>query len=182
MGGWYTDRLDIIDSIVEWHQTKAPVAAGVIDAGKVVPEIKTSLDASLFNAPEELQRAYFDDVLQVACEEYIKLYPMCNFYSAWRITDDCNIQYYPPGGGFYKWHSERTSAMHPSATRHLVFMTYLNDVPEDGETEFYHQNVKIKPEKGLTVIWPSDWTFTHRGLPSQHDKFIATGWWNFTDD
>jgi hypothetical protein len=64
--------------------------------------------------------------------------------------------------------------------RHLVFMTYLNDVEEGGETEWFHQNLRIKPEKGLTVIWPSDWTFTHRGLPSTiQDKYIITGWFNY---
>jgi hypothetical protein len=59
-------------------------------------------------------------------------------------------------------------------------MTYLNDVNDQGETEFYHQNIKIKPEKGLTLIWPADWTHTHRGITSpSENKFIVTGWYNF---
>ena len=64
-------------------------------------------------------------------------------------------------------------------SRHLVFMTYLNDVKDDGQTEFYYQRLKIKPEKGLTLIWPADWTFTHRGIASNsEDKYIVTGWLN----
>jgi hypothetical protein len=64
--------------------------------------------------------------------------------------------------------------------RHLVFMTYLNDIEDHGETEFYHQMLKIKPEKGLTLIWPADWTFTHRGNPSPSEqKYIVTGWFNY---
>ena len=60
-------------------------------------------------------------------------------------------------------------------------MTYLNDVTDAGETEFFYQKVKIKPKKGLTVIWPADWTFVHRGniTPTQ-DKYIITGWFNYT--
>ena len=59
-------------------------------------------------------------------------------------------------------------------------MTYLNDVVDGGETEWYYQNIKIKPVKGLTVIWPTDWTYTHRGLTSPtQTKYIATGWFNF---
>ena len=59
-------------------------------------------------------------------------------------------------------------------------MTYLNDITDDGETEFFHQKIKIKPEKGLTVIWPADWTFTHRGIPSNTQvKYITTGWMSF---
>ena len=57
-------------------------------------------------------------------------------------------------------------------------MTYLTDVVgEGGETEFYYQKLKIKPKKGLTLIWPSDWTHTHRGIPApDEEKVIITGW------
>ena len=35
-------------------------------------------------------------------------------------------------------------------------------------------------EKGLTVIWPADWTFTHRGIKAKKEhKYIITGWINF---
>ena len=71
--------------------------------------------------------------------------------------------------------SERALAEYPYALRHLVFMTYLNDC--DAGTEFLFQDIKIQPKKGLTLIWPSDWTFTHRGIVSTtQEKFIATGW------
>ena len=59
-------------------------------------------------------------------------------------------------------------------------MTYLNDVENEGETEFYHQKIKVKPQKGLTLIWPADWTHTHRGIASKIDeKYIITGWFSF---
>jgi hypothetical protein len=59
-------------------------------------------------------------------------------------------------------------------------MTYLNDVYNGGETEFYHQQLKVKPQKGLTLIWPADWTYTHRGIVApDEEKIIVTGWWNF---
>jgi hypothetical protein len=66
-------------------------------------------------------------------------------------------------------------------SRHLVFMTYLNDVTDGGETEFFYQKLKVKPEKGLTLIWGADWTFTHRGITSPtQTKYIVTGWFNYT--
>jgi hypothetical protein len=35
----------------------------------------------------------------------------------------------------------------------------------------------VSPKKGLTLIWPADWTFTHRGVPSPtQEKIITTGW------
>ena len=60
-------------------------------------------------------------------------------------------------------------------------MTYLNDV-EDGGTEFYYQGLKTKAEKGLTLIWPSDFTHTHRGIISNtKEKYIATGWFSYDE-
>ena len=62
-------------------------------------------------------------------------------------------------------------------------MTYLNDVIDRGETEFFHQKIKVKPKKGLTLIWPVDWTFYHRGIPSPtQEKYIITGWYCFTSE
>ena len=60
-------------------------------------------------------------------------------------------------------------------------MTYLNDVIKiGGETEWYYQNYKVKPKRGLTVIWPTDFTHTHRGIPTvEEKKYIFTGWYVF---
>lgn len=152
---------------------------GVLDIDK-----KDSIDVTIdlnnpFNGP--CIKKYIDE-LQKVCNHYIEIFPFCNEYSPWRITEDFNIQYYPPGGGFKIYHSERTRGNSFISNRHLVFMTYLNDVEDCGETEFYHQNLKIKPEKGKTLIWPADWTHTHRGIPSPtQEKYIVTGWFSFID-
>ena len=64
--------------------------------------------------------------------------------------------------------------------RVLAWITYLNDVEKDGETEFLYYNTKIKPEKGKTVIWPSEWTHAHRGIPANNClKYVITGWFHF---
>ena len=58
-------------------------------------------------------------------------------------------------------------------------MTYLNDVPAGG-TEFMYQKITIPAIKGLTVIWPSDWTHTHRGqISNEYKKYVLTGWFNY---
>ena len=37
--------------------------------------------------------------------------------------------------------------------------------------------VETEGKKGLTLIWPADWTHTHRGVISQtKEKTIITGW------
>ena len=61
-------------------------------------------------------------------------------------------------------------------------MTYLNDVPNGG-TEFKYQGIKSPAKKGLTIIWPSDWMHTHRGIiDEENEKYIITGWYNLNID
>ena len=73
----------------------------------------------------------------------------------------------------------RTAPFNLNPLRHLVFMTYLNDVP-DGGTEWYYQDLKLPAEKGLTILWPADWTHTHRGIISMSTtKYIITGWYSY---
>ena len=94
---------------------------------------------------------------------------LCAFY---HVTERMNIQHYKPGEGFYAWHHERGEiAMH----RELVFMTYLNDVP-DGGTEFLYQDLTTTAKKGKTLIWPANYTHIHRGQISKtQEKYIITG-------
>ena len=91
-----------------------------------------------------------------------------------------NIQRYLPGDHFSKIHTERAS----TSTSHRVFawMTYLNAVNEQdgGCPNFSTFNLKIKPKKGLSLIWPTDFTHTHRGIPSPtEEKMIVTGGFDF---
>ena len=177
MGGWYLES-SICDKLIDYHKSSPYKYQGITGEG-YKPEEKESIDTIVQTNPE-LAREYLVNNLQQCLELYIKKYPWCNAYEPWMVTEGANIQYYPKGGGFKTWHAERTLAESPYNNRHLVFMTYLNDVTDAGETEFFHQKLKIKPEKGLTVIWPTDWTFTHRGIPSNtQEKYIITGWYSF---
>jgi len=86
-----------------------------------------------------------------------------------------NMQKYEPNEGFYGWHCERAGIKH--SDRLLVWMIYLNTLTDRGETEFFYQQHFEEPERGKLVIWPSDWTHLHRGVPSPTEtKYILTGW------
>ena len=77
-------------------------------------------------------------------DQYIKKYPECHQGNEWGIEETVKIQYYIPGAGYPQEHCERCER---NNNRHLVFMTYLNDVEDCGETKFKLQNLKIKAEK-----------------------------------
>lgn len=93
---------------------------------------------------------------------------------------DINMQQYLAGsGGYPYWHSEVYPQLPDNEALHriLLFMYYLNDVEEGGETEFYYQNKKVSPKKGTMVIAPAYFTHTHRGnVPVSNDKYIITSW------
>ena len=64
-----------------------------------------------------------------------------------------------------------------TSLRVLSFITYLNDVDVGGETEFALQQRRIKAKKGRTIIFPSEWSHLHRGVPSPNqEKYITAGW------
>jgi hypothetical protein len=86
-----------------------------------------------------------------------------------------NMQKYEPNEGFFGWHCERAGIKH--SDRLLVWMVYLNTLTDRGETEFFYQQHFEAPERGKLVIWPSDWSHLHRGVPSPTEtKYILTGW------
>ena len=181
IAGFYIDDDEQIDDIIKHHDdgNQRTGEIGSPQGNVVNPEKKESIDVQL-NDDMALTVRYIES-LNMAMQEYNKLYPESDRTAPWGVLEVINVQRYdPPSGGYHSWHSERVSGKFPVALRHLVFMTYLNDVREGGETEWKFQNIKVKPERGLTVIWPSDWTFTHRGLVAPEEtKIIVTGWTSF---
>ncbi|GAA4815299.1 hypothetical protein GCM10011365_02410 [Marinicella pacifica] len=93
-----------------------------------------------------------------------------------------NLQHYRrQKGGYFYYHSEfyphPNDPAQDSLHRVLLWMFYLNDVTEGGETEFYHQQKAVQPEQGTLVIAPAFFTHTHRGnKPESNDKYILTSW------
>lgn len=84
-------------------------------------------------------------------------------------------------GGYHHYHSEIYPSMYEddclALHRVLLFMYYLNDVREGGETEFYYQQRKLQPTKGQLVFAPAGFTHTHKGhVPLSNDKYILTSW------
>lgn len=181
IAGWYNNNTAICDELINYFavaEVKGPGKSYFGNEKIVDITNKHSVDCVITDI--QLRNRY-TEYLQQSVDLYIKKYPWCNGYEPWTIVEDVLIQQYPSGGAFFSWHTERGN-MNVLA-RHLVFMTYLNDIDDCGETEFYHQMIKIKPEKGLTLIWPADWTFTHRGIPSpSQEKYIVTGWFNYVNN
>jgi len=181
IAGWYIDET-ICDQLVNHFEKyqgdlKKPGVLG--HDARVDKNLKDSIDMNIAEFHDQPPLLDYLKLLANCFEEYKKLYEYCDKgQDRWSLIQGINLQKYNPSGGYHVWHAEREGKF--SAHRHLVYMTYLNDVTDDGETEWYYQKTKIKPEKGLTVIWPADWTYVHRGIASAtQTKYIITGWYGY---
>lgn len=182
IGGWYVNKKVCKNLIKHFEkannkrQGEVGHADGIVNVDK---SIKASTDVSvLANSQDKNILDYYKELTKVT-NEYKKQYEYCDEAQAeWGLTSNWGIQKYKPKEGYFVRHYERSGGKY--IKRHLVFMTYLNDVSDGGETEFYYQKLKVKPEIGLTLIFPADWTFTHNGITSPtQTKYISTGWYNY---
>jgi len=147
-------------------------------------KIKKSTDISLH--PEQLSDPIWGDLLRTIVDTVyfgLRDYKIRYGQALYNLPDleICqliNIQRYLPNEGFYEYHAENISDNNKE--RVLVWMIYLNDVTDGGETEFLFQRIFERPTEGKLVIWPADWTHFHRGIPSPtQTKYIITGWLSF---
>lgn len=65
----------------------------------------------------------------------------------------------------------------PTANRTMSAVLYLNDDYEGGEIEFIHMGIKIKPQAGMLVIFPSSYPYAHIAHPITKGKKYALVTW-----
>lgn len=115
-----------------------------------------------------------NSVLIQCLEEYIDVYGHLKTSTFYTPTQ--KVQKTPAGGGYHVWHDENTDGGAQSS-RKMVWMVYLNDDFEGGETEFLYYKRRIQPKTGTLLIWPAGLTHAHRGgLVLTNCKYVVTGW------
>ena len=175
---------DVCDGIIDYYnndETFQKHPGQISNRQDTTKSDKDSIDLSI-----PMQYADFDDRL----DAYFRLLhqTFVSYFQKFeqsrlpcKLSDIFNIQWYPKGGGYKIWHFERTNNKH-AIRRHLVWMTYLTDNPNGG-TEFYFQDLYIPAEKGKTIIWPSEWMYTHKSrVDKMQEKMIITGWMEFISE
>lgn len=181
--GWLSDDEELCDQLIELfesNESKHNIGESYTGLDK---EVKDSIDMVI--NPLDLENKEYKPVsnymthLNNCYWEYSKKYNLDKYLKDLHIGP-FNIQKYNEGGHFKSWHSERMNIA--SSSRLFAWMTYLNTVKDGGETEFHYFDVKVKPIKGLTIIWPSEWTHLHKGSVTNETKYIITGWIHFPDN
>ena len=178
--GWYISPT-ICKDLIKYFKNSPNKHPGTTAQGQnKILKISTDvgIHPSLHNPYNPPIFNYYRELIKVL-DLYLKKFPMAKkFKGHLGIPEVWNIQRYLPKEGYFSYHQERGNTQ--DLLRYLVFTTYLNNVKKKGETEFFHQQLKIKPEQGATFIFPTDWTYTHRGIPAPTEtKYISTGWISF---
>ena len=142
--------------------------------GQTDQSIKRSTDLRI-SGRDDWQET--DDQLQQSLSEGLGLLAAIHpFFKANRVHDiGYNLQR-TAAGEFYQWHTD--SGPGEFTKRQLVAIWYLNELDSTGgETEFYFQKVRIRPEQGMLILFPPFWTHLHRGAEVlTSPKYIATTW------
>lgn len=119
-------------------------------------------------------KSFLDKFWEVAYAEYKREYDVLDMANVHTVFS-CKIQRSKIGEAFHQWHFDASSR--DTANRLIVFILYLNDVEEGGETEFLYIPKRVKPTTGTLLMFPAGMTHTHRGNPPiSNSKYILTGW------
>ena len=179
IGSWNLESLELCDELVNYFELNTNKQKKGVTQSGINQNIKKSVDISI--NPNEIKlpknkifQSYFDALFHCH-KDYLLQWPFLASFASKVEIGRFNIQRYQAGEHFQRIHSERTSI----STLHRIFawMTYLNDVNEGGTTYFEHYGIEIKPRKGLTLIWPAEWTHAHKGnVLHSGSKYIVTGW------
>ena len=185
IGSWLLSNDVLFDNMINFFEKNTHLHnQGATDRGINFSEKKTT-DITI--NPIDLKKKeyliindYFNELFK-CYNDYKNQWPFLKNSIKTLDIPSFNIQRYLPGDHFSKIHTERSS----TSTSHRVFawMTYLNDINEQdgGCTNFTHFNLKIRPKKGKTLIWPAEWTHAHSGeILNQGKKYIITGWMCFS--
>jgi len=187
IGSWMINPLSICDELIKYFESnKNKQKEGVISGGRNI-DIKNSVDISML--PKEIKlpgneafEKYFNNLFSFY-QDYLAQWPFLTKFADNLQIGAFNLQRYQSGQHFQSLHSERTSLN--QIHRIFAWMTYLNDVDigKGGSTFFSHYDLEIQPKKGLTLIWPAEWTHAHKGnLLHADSKYIITGWMHFPNN
>ena len=163
---------DFCKHVIEKFEKDSGKFAGVTGAG-FDTKIKDSTDLCFYTDPNWKEE---DTVFYESLKEYTTPY----------ITD-ANVKTYDTGYQIqrttpeqtgYTWHHDSIAQVNPRGhvtCRIITFLWYLNTTV-GGTTEFY-DGTHITPEAGKLILFPSTWTYAHRGHPPTEGlKYICTGW------
>ncbi len=182
IGSWLIEPLSLCDEIITYFEANSGSQnIGTTSEGRDLnakDRVDISITPNQLNVPgNEVFKSYILNLFE-CYKDYLAQWPFLENIGKNLEIGTFNVGRYRRGQHFQKLHTERSSL--DTLHRVMAWMTYLNDVEEGGSTYFSHYDLEVCPKKGLTIIWPAEWTHAHRGnVVLQGSKYMITGWMNF---
>lgn len=131
----------------------------------------TELNVTRAGDPQ-LQRLFRSKV-DLALARYNRDVPLTLALPSSPKTADLILKEYRAGTGeAFQVHFD---SIYDVSNRYLVFIWYLNDVTEGGETEFPDLGLRVEARRGRLLMFPPYWMYQHAGLPPRSgDKYILS--------
>jgi hypothetical protein len=117
-------------------------------------------------------RALFRDQVDRFLERYNKDVGLTIALPNSPVTAELRMKRYRPGQSEqFELHFD---AIYEKANRYLVYLWYLNDVEDGGETRFPRLDYDVRPKAGRLLMFPPYWMYQHEGAPPRSgDKYIV---------
>jgi len=167
-----------------------------VTGGGFNPNVKRTIDFSLKNFFENDKNVlkhinkwekiifFLENELSRNIKKYLKglnsKYDTLFFDKKKFETNGFLLHKYYKNDGKFDYHND--SYFQNGKHRVIVYLWYLNDVNEGGETEIF-DNVFVKPEIGKLLFFPALWYYKHKGhIPISNNKYVVTGWFYLEDN
>lgn len=156
------------DSDFKW------VKASVLGAGQL-QDVRTNYDMCI----SEIASIYNNDTAKIIHNELFVLFAsVINSYQLkYHINENLyieplNILKYSDNQGYLNHYDGGTET-----ARSVSAIAYLNNDYSGGEIEFVNFKIKIKPEPGMMIIFPSNYAYSHIAHPVTSGKKYSVVTW-----
>jgi Rps23 Pro-64 3,4-dihydroxylase Tpa1-like proline 4-hydroxylase len=180
------ETIDILNQYSDNPNSKHPFIPAPTSSDKS-SYTRTNYHLSLWHAAEDndKMKKITDDYYKLILESSLGYREHFKINEQVFINEGFNVLKYETGQE-YKQHYDSGS----SSGRTISPILYLNDDYEGGEIEFVNFGIKIKPEKGMLIVFPSTYPYAHIAHPVTsgtkyaivtwlHDReidFLSSGW------
>ncbi len=185
IGMWDIENDNLLKNIIDFfnnnHESHKP---GTIALGKTDKNKKDLLELTI--NPKQVKEnkiEIFNEYINNLIECYNDYQEQWDFLKNWQriYIGPFKIEKHLVSGHHLELNCERQNIN--SSHKILSWITFLNDISDDeGNIIFNYYNITIKPKKGTTLIFPSDWTHLHQQeVMKNSEKFTIRGSFHFPD-
>ena len=185
IGMWDIENDNLLKNIIDFfnknHENHKP---GTVALGKTDKNKKDLLELTI--NPKQVKEnkiEIFNEYINNLIECYNDYQNQWDFVKNWQriYIGPFKIEKHLVSGHHLELNCERQNIN--SSHKILSWITFLNDINDDeGNIIFNYYDIAIKPKKGTTLIFPSDWTHLHQQEAMKNsEKFTIRGSFHFPD-